>query len=228
MPIAGNITLITISGTYVDYQGNPIAGQVTFTLSDTLRNQIADQIVIPSTIVATLDANGSFSAILPATNDPEFSSQFVYTVTEAFSGGRTYTISLPEGAATRNIADLAPTGTFTQFYPLVSSYDWTTLTNAVNAMDAKVDQTNTRFIYPNPPYEIVALRTYDEVATYAATYADLAASIWIVASDLNGYVSPMQTQATNAAASSAAATASLSSVISADAETLNDFIYVGA
>lgn len=185
MPIAGNITLITVSGQYVDFQGNAIAGQIRFTLSEVLRNQIADQIVVPSTISATLDSNGSFSVVLPATNDPEFSQIFTYSVEEAFAGGRIYTISLPEGAPTRNIADLAPTGTFVQYYPLASSYAWGVLTNSVNAMDVKVDQANTRFIYPNPPYDIVALRSYAEVNSYATTYSDLLSSIWVVASDLD-------------------------------------------
>lgn len=93
MALAGNVTLSTIEGNFVDFQGNPIAGQVKFTLPEVLRNAIADQIVIPSTVTVTLDANGSFSVQLPVTDDPDLAPQgFLYTVEESFKGGRTYQI----------------------------------------------------------------------------------------------------------------------------------------
>lgn len=95
MPLANNISLTTINGQFVDYQGNGIAGQIKFTLSQTLLDAIADQIIVPSTITATLDANGSFSTTLPATDDPDLSETFTYLVEESFAGGRSYSISLP-------------------------------------------------------------------------------------------------------------------------------------
>jgi hypothetical protein len=95
MPLANNIALSVISGQFVDYQGNGVAGQVKFTLSKTLLDAIADQIIVPSTITATLDSNGSFTTTLPATDDPDLSEVFTYFVEESFAGGRSYSISLP-------------------------------------------------------------------------------------------------------------------------------------
>jgi hypothetical protein len=95
MALASNIALTTITGQFVDYQGNAIAGQIKFTMSKTLRDAIADQIIVPSTVTKTLDANGSFTVTLPATDDPELSETFTYYVEESFTGGRSYYITLP-------------------------------------------------------------------------------------------------------------------------------------
>jgi len=61
MAIAATLTQITLVGTFKNYLGDAIAGQVQFTLSDMLRNSISDQMVVPSTIAVTLDSNGAFS-----------------------------------------------------------------------------------------------------------------------------------------------------------------------
>jgi hypothetical protein len=95
MPLASNVALTTITGQFVDYEGNAIAGQIKFTMSKVLRNSIADQIVVPSTATATLDGSGGFTVTLPATDDPELSEIFTYAVEESFVGGRSYNISLP-------------------------------------------------------------------------------------------------------------------------------------
>lgn len=95
MPLANNISLCVITGQFVDYQGNAIAGQIKFTLSKILLDAIADQIIVPSTITATFDSNGSFTTTLPATDDPDLSETFTYAVEESFSGGRSYTLTLP-------------------------------------------------------------------------------------------------------------------------------------
>jgi len=95
MALASNIALTTITGQFVDYQGNAVAGQIKFTMSKTLRDSIADQIIVPSTATATLDGTGAFTVTLPATDDPELSETFTYAVEESFTGGRSYNISLP-------------------------------------------------------------------------------------------------------------------------------------
>jgi hypothetical protein len=95
MALAANLALVTVTGQYVDYEGNPIAGQIEFRLPKTLQNALADQIVVQSTYSATLDAFGSFSITVPATDDPNLNETFQYTITEAFLGGRTWQVSLP-------------------------------------------------------------------------------------------------------------------------------------
>lgn len=95
MTIASNISLVTVTGQYVDYEGNPIAGQIQFRLPLTLLNALADQIVVPSVYSVTLDPFGQFSITIPATSDPNFNETFQYTIIESFSSGRTWQASLP-------------------------------------------------------------------------------------------------------------------------------------
>jgi len=42
MTIDASVTQVTVTGNYVDYEGNAIAGQVQFRLGDMLRNSLAD------------------------------------------------------------------------------------------------------------------------------------------------------------------------------------------
>jgi len=111
MALPANLTTITVTGTYIDISGNPIAGQVKFTPRAVLRNVTSDVIIINSTITVTLDANGSFSQALVATDDTDAAPvDFTYKVEEAFVGGRTFDIALPAATAggTIDIADISP------------------------------------------------------------------------------------------------------------------------
>ena len=96
MAIAPNVALSRVTGQYVDFEGNAIAGQVKFTLDELQRNTFADQILVPSTASLTLDANGEFQVDLPSTAETALTpSGFTYAVEESFSNGASYTISLP-------------------------------------------------------------------------------------------------------------------------------------
>lgn len=111
MALPNNLTTITVTGTYLDIAGNPIAGQVQFTPRAVLKNVTSNIILINSTITVTLDANGAFSQALVATDDVDAAPlDFTYQVEEAFLGGRTFDILLP--SATPNgaidLADVAP------------------------------------------------------------------------------------------------------------------------
>lgn len=109
MPLTPNLTTVTVGGQFVDVSGAPIAGQVKFTPRTILTDPTANQIIIPKTVTVDLDANGSFTVVLPATDDTSVSpTGFTYRVEEAFSGGRTYDITLPSTPATQNLADMAP------------------------------------------------------------------------------------------------------------------------
>lgn len=124
MALPSNLSTRTVTGNYVSPDGVAIAGQIRFTLPDSLIDSSEGKIVVESSKTATLDANGSFSVTIPVTNDADVTPlNYVYTVTELFPGGRTYTISLPTGSAI-NIATISPTGTFTQYYTLASSPVW--------------------------------------------------------------------------------------------------------
>lgn len=109
MAIPANLSLVTVTGTYIDISGEPIAGQVKFTPRAVLRNVTSNVILVNSTIVVTLDANGSFSQQLVATDDPDASPvDFTYFIEEAFVGGRSFDILLPAATATVDLADISP------------------------------------------------------------------------------------------------------------------------
>ena len=111
MTLPVNLTTITVTGTYLDIAGDPIAGQVKFTPRAVLKNVTSDVILINSTITVTLDANGAFSQSLVATDDSDAAPiDFTYEVEEAFIGGRTYDILLPSATVggTIDLADVAP------------------------------------------------------------------------------------------------------------------------
>ena len=109
MAIPANLSLVTVTGTYIDISGVPIAGQVKFTPRAVLRNVTSNVILVNSTIVVTLDANGSFSQELVATDDGDASPiDFTYFVEEAFVGGRSFDILLPASSPTVDLADVSP------------------------------------------------------------------------------------------------------------------------
>ena len=111
MALPNNLTTITVTGTYLDIAGNPIAGQVKFTPRAVLKNVTSNIILINSTITVTLDANGAFSQALVATDDTDAAPlNFTYEVEEAFIGGRTFDILLPSATVggTVDLADVAP------------------------------------------------------------------------------------------------------------------------
>jgi hypothetical protein len=109
MAIPANLSLVTVTGTYIDISGVPIAGQVKFTPRAVLRNTSSNVILVNSTIVVTLDSNGSFSQQLVATDDGDASPiDFTYFVEEAFVGGRQFDILLPASVVTIDLADVSP------------------------------------------------------------------------------------------------------------------------
>lgn len=109
MAIPVNLSIVTVTGTYIDISGNPIAGQVKFTPRAVLRNVTSNVILVNSTIVVTLDANGAFSQQLVATDDSDASPvDFTYFIEEAFVGGRSFDILLPAAVATVDLADVSP------------------------------------------------------------------------------------------------------------------------
>lgn len=111
MALPNNLTTITVTGTYLDIAGNPIAGQVKFTPRAVLKNVTSNIILINSTITVTLDNNGAFSQALVATNDTDAAPlDFTYEVEEAFVGGRTFDMLLPIATpnGTIDLADVAP------------------------------------------------------------------------------------------------------------------------
>lgn len=181
MPIAGNITLVTVSGEYVDYEGNPIAGQVIFRLPTTLRNELADQIVVPSAYTATLNAFGQFSVVLPATNDPQFHQSFLYTIEEAFSGGRIWQTTLPEATPVVKMANLSPAYTGAAYVELAAYQAYVVEAAAVTTQEPKISYSPAGIVAPQDYGGVqLAYLTYAALAAGPATYAALSADPMIV------------------------------------------------
>jgi hypothetical protein len=113
MPLPGNLTAITLTGTYLTATGVPCSGTVTFNLDSVIADATGSVILYPSATVATLDATGSFSIELAATNDTHlYPEPFTYRVTERLTGAqpRVYSISLPSSLApTVDLSELTPT-----------------------------------------------------------------------------------------------------------------------
>jgi hypothetical protein len=152
MALSPNLSTTTVTGNYVDVEGNPIAGQVKFTPRPVLIDGVANQIIIPRTIVATLDNLGSFSIILPVTDDEDLIPvNWTYQVEEAFSGGRTYDITIPTGLSI-DLADVVPaqpaTGDEGQSFVTLSQYNSlqtqvNSIENTVNVFSDVVDDIDT-------------------------------------------------------------------------------------
>jgi hypothetical protein len=107
-----NISTVTVTATYVHTDGTPASGTVTFTpTGDTwLADATGPAVVLPTTVTATLDASGTMSVVLPATDDPDVApTGYTYDVVETFGAlTRSYSIALPSSPATIDLAAIAP------------------------------------------------------------------------------------------------------------------------
>ncbi len=110
MALSADLSTITLTGTYVDLQGNAVSGFVRFTPQSIIKDTDQNQIIINNAVEATLNGSGFFSVVLPVTDDSDVAPiPFAYAVEEVFSGGRTFFITIPGGgASTQDIADFAP------------------------------------------------------------------------------------------------------------------------
>jgi hypothetical protein len=130
MTIPASISTVTVVGTYVDIIGNPVRGSIVFKPQVVLKEKTANVIIMPSNIEKVFDANGSFSIILPCTDDPDGTpTSFIYTVTENFSGGRVFDIALPIAVAgtTQNMADILPAVALSESLSYVTLAQYTAL-----------------------------------------------------------------------------------------------------
>lgn len=124
----GQLNTILVTAKYVILpDGIPAAGRVIFTPAAVLQDPTDNQIILPATVEVTLDSNGSFAVLLPATDDPDITPLFTYLVNEIVAGGRTYSIEVPYNSpgGTLDLADVAPVvpGEIMHEYVLVSDYN---------------------------------------------------------------------------------------------------------
>jgi len=205
MALDASINTVTVTGTFVDFEGTPIVGQVRFVLSTLLRNPTGDQIVVPSTVTRTLDSNGSFTVDLPATDDTDVIPNFIYTVQETFTKGRTYTLSLP--VATVGSLDLADVSPDTVASPVVVSLvlepEWDSLTLNIDNLDTEIDQIKNVFLFSGRYWYVNSqYASYSLLNASKASYTAMNSGIYEVeGTDASIFVSETATYASNALAS---------------------------
>jgi len=110
MPLPGNINTITVTGTYVDFNGVAMSGSVTFTPPAELIDVAGTTFLSPGPITEQLDSNGHFSVVLPCTDNANLAPQgWVYIVTENVRGLRSYPLTLPHTlGSTVDLSTIAP------------------------------------------------------------------------------------------------------------------------
>jgi len=169
MAIPANLSTITVTGTYIDIAGNPIAGQVKFTPRAVIKNTTLNVILINSTITATLDANGAFSQALIVTDDTDAAPiGFSYYVEEAFIGGRSFDMLLSAATAggTLDLADVSPAVPNSgegALYVTVAQYN--DVNSRLTLVEANVVTSNTYFA------------TLNSALTSSQTYANNAVTL---------------------------------------------------
>lgn len=210
MPLATSLTTVTITGNYVNFEGTAIQGQIRFTLGDVLRNGTDDQMVAPSSIVVPL-SSGAFSVVLPATNDPDIiPNPFTYTVEESFSGGRTYTISVPyTTVGSLDLADLSPSPTLDEnFVQAIDETNFANLETSIAALDVLINQTTDKILASGKYWYIPSTyATYTALDTAFATYTALTAATYSLdGADISSFVTLAQASASSASASATTAT----------------------
>ena len=112
MPLPGDLNLITVTGTYLDMQGNPLSGSVTFTPSTAPLADTTGEVTLAGIpVAASLTAEGTISVVLPCTDQMPAAGYWVWQVTENITGSpaRTYGIALPHSlGSTVDLSTLAP------------------------------------------------------------------------------------------------------------------------
>lgn len=100
---------VTLHGELLNPDGlTPASGTVTFKTLIELRDVVDNIIYTPATFVATLDASGEFTIVLPATDSPDISPlNWVYQVYVSATGWtETFYVQLPFAPGVTELADL--------------------------------------------------------------------------------------------------------------------------
>jgi hypothetical protein len=146
MPLPGNITTITVTGTYQTPLGAALTGTLAFTPNvPTLADSAgADFIIGP--IIVDLDPAGHFSVTLPCTDNTTLSpSGWLWQITENITGHATrpaYLVALPHTlGATVDLATVVPQNpspAYSTFYGVLGQPNTWTGTNNFTAAEVTV------------------------------------------------------------------------------------------
>lgn len=210
MGLPSNVNTITVTGSYVDLEGNPLTGSVTFVASaGPFANATAPAFLSPVTVTATL-VLGAFKVVLPCTDNATLSpTGFVYTVIETLPGdSRSYMVSLPHTlGASVDLASLAPVTTLPTVSPfgvLALNNTWTgtdTFTNPIvlgTTTIATPPGTTTVFLRGDGTWQVAG-------AQLAGDLGNTAANPQVISTHLSAPL-PLAQGGTGAASASAART----------------------
>lgn len=142
MALPTNLTTIEVTGRYVDHNGSPVRGSVTFDTDYYVLDAGENVVVIEAPITVSLDATGSFAVDLIATDDPDMTpTGWTWKLTPNFSGAFPLEFALP--------ASLAPTTDITVLSPALPNPDPVysyVLVSAVNAPNGVAGLNSSGFI----------------------------------------------------------------------------------
>lgn len=116
MPLPSDMDTVTVTGRYVNVDGTPAQGTVTFQAVTRLRSSGTATSILPSSVVAALDGTGYLSAQIPATDDPDITPPgWAWQVSEAFGPAdaptyrRSYLMLAPSGQSI-DLTNVQPAG----------------------------------------------------------------------------------------------------------------------
>ena len=100
LPVSFNT--VTVTGRYLDFKGQPVAGVISFVPTPDAVLDIPEMtFLMASGLTATLDVTGAFTLALPATDDPDVVPVgWSYRVVENLQTvqGRSYFVAVPLAA----------------------------------------------------------------------------------------------------------------------------------
>ena len=85
MPLPGDLTTITVTGTFLTVQGVAASGTVTFTPSVVPLIDNVGNVIVDGPVVATLNGSGQISVVLACTDNANIPA-FTYTIAPAING----------------------------------------------------------------------------------------------------------------------------------------------
>lgn len=155
MPIPGNLTTITVTGEFLDSNGNPMLGSVSFAPPVDIYDAAGAAIISRVPYVATLNpSTGAFSIVLPCTDNAAMNpTNWGYTVTinltALTSGPYSYTnVSIPHTLGTSvDLTGILPPGVPTTITP--NTYGLLAAGNTWAAIQTYQQASNGTFLQAN-------------------------------------------------------------------------------
>lgn len=116
MALPTNLTTVEVTGRYIDHNGSPVRGSVTFDTDYYVLDAGESVVVIEAPITVNLDSTGSFAVDLIATDDADMTpTGWTWTLTPNFTGAFPLEFELP--------ASLAPSTDITVLSPALPNPD---------------------------------------------------------------------------------------------------------